>query len=487
MEALSQSQAVIEFEPDGTIITANKNFLDLMGYTLDEIRGAHHRLFVDEAEQASREYREFWERLRRGEFQVAQYRRLAKGGKEVWIEASYNPIAHRGGKPFKVVKYATDVTKQKQQFADLIGQIKAIHRSQAVIEFDLNGTILHANENFLATMGYTLDEIQGKHHSMFVLASDRDSPAYREFWAKLGRGEYQTAQYQRVGKGGKEVWIEASYNPIFDLSGKPFKIVKYATDLTKRKLEKLRIAQEFEQGVKSLVDTVSSSAGNMRDMAQTIAAAAESTLQKSATTAVKMGELSDSASIIAEQSDDASSMVEQAVADAKNASAQVSQIVGVARKIGDVARTIDDIAAQTHLLSLNATIEAARAGDYGMGFAVVAGEVKALAQQTASATKEIAQLAEGMRTSSGAIVEAIKLISEVITRVNDLSLSISGAMKEQSSATHVAEVDIQDVKTAAENSGHLSTGILEVSRALSTNASELQVRVDGFLHDVRAM
>ncbi len=236
MAAIGKSQAVIEFEMEGTVITANDNFLKVLGYTLDEIKGKHHSMFVDEAYRQSFDYKEFWAKLNRGEYQAAEYKRIGKGGKEVWIQASYNPILDANGKPFKVVKYATDVTAQKLVNSDFSGQMAAIRKSQAVIEFKMDGTVLDANENFLRTLGYALEEIKGRHHSMFIDEAYRQSSEYREFWAKLNRGEYQAAEYKRIGKGGKEVWIQASYNPIMDLNGKPFKVVKYATDVSAQKL-----------------------------------------------------------------------------------------------------------------------------------------------------------------------------------------------------------------------------------------------------------
>ncbi len=234
--AIGKSQAVIEFNMDGTVITANDNFLKALGYTLDEVKGRHHSMFVDEAYRQSADYKEFWAKLNRGEYQTAEYKRLGKGGREVWIQASYNPILDLNGRPFKVVKYATDVTQQKLLNADYQGQLAAIKKSQAVIEFNMDGTVITANDNFLNALGYTLEEIKGRHHSMFVDEAYRQSADYKEFWAKLNRGEYQAAEYKRLGKGGKEVWIQASYNPILDLNGKPFKVVKYATDVTREKL-----------------------------------------------------------------------------------------------------------------------------------------------------------------------------------------------------------------------------------------------------------
>ena len=244
--AISKSQAVIEFKMDGTIITANQNFLDALGYSLAEIQGKHHSMFVAPAMRDSAEYRAFWANLNRGEFQAGEYKRIAKGGRGIWIQASYNPILDRSGKPIKVIKFATDITAQKVRSMEDAGKISAIGRAQAVIEFNLDGTIIKANDNFLGALGYSLAEIQGKHHSMFVAPAERDSSAYREFWASLNRGEFQSAEYKRPGKGGKEIWILASYNPILDDAGKPFKVVKFASDVTEQKLKTANFAGQIE-------------------------------------------------------------------------------------------------------------------------------------------------------------------------------------------------------------------------------------------------
>jgi methyl-accepting chemotaxis protein len=244
--AISKSQAVIEFETDGTIIAANKNFLDALGYRLDEIKGKHHSMLVAPEIRESTEYRAFWANLNRGEYQAGEYKRIGKDGKEVWIQASYNPILDSSGKPDKVIKFASDVTAQKIHSMGDAGKIAAIGRAQAVIEFNLDGTIVTANENFLSALGYSLAEIQGKHHSMFVTSADRETSAYREFWASLGRGEFQSGEYKRIGKGGKEVWILASYNPILDDAGKPFKVVKFASDVSEQKLKTANFAGQIE-------------------------------------------------------------------------------------------------------------------------------------------------------------------------------------------------------------------------------------------------
>jgi methyl-accepting chemotaxis protein len=233
--AINRSSAVIEFGLDGTILYANDNFLNAMGYAREEILGRHHSMFVDSGYRDGAEYRAFWEKLRRGDFDAGQYKRVAKGGREVWIQASYNPVLDARGKPTRIIKFATDITEQKLKAADYQGQQQAVSKAQAVIEFQLDGTIITANENFLKTMGYSLEEIRGKHHAIFVDPAHRDSAEYRLFWEKLGRGDYDAGEYRRVGKGGAEVWIQASYNPILDMNGKPFKVVKYATDITAAK------------------------------------------------------------------------------------------------------------------------------------------------------------------------------------------------------------------------------------------------------------
>ena len=487
VDALNKSQAVIEFNLDGTIITANENFLRAMGYSLEEVKGGHHSMFVEPAYKDSADYRDFWAKLNRGEFQAAQYRRFGKGGKEIWIEASYNPILGRNGRPYKVVKFATDISAQKAKFADLQGKVEAIGRSQAVIEFELDGTIITANQNFLTVMGYRLEEIKGKHHSMFAEPAFAASAEYREFWAKLNRGEYQAAQYKRLGKGGKEVWIEASYNPILDANGKPCKVVKFATDLTKRKAQNLELARTFETGVKALVQVVSTSAGDMETTAQTLAAAAEQTSQQSSTVSAASDELSASVNEIARQITEATKVCGTAVDEARNSERMVGDLVSAGEKIGNVTQMITDIAGQTNLLALNATIEAARAGEAGKGFAVVASEVKSLANQTARATEEIEEQIRGIQGASQTTASAIQAIGQIISKISEINTSISGAVEEQSAATREVSVNINGVNQAAEDTGRSSTTVLSVARALTEQAGELEKKVDQFLVNVRAM
>src|SRR5207237_393056 len=394
--AISRSQAVIEFNMDGTIVTANDNFLNALGYSLPEIQGKHHSIFVAPEERDSAAYREFWAKLNRGEYQAAEYKRIGKGGKEVWIQASYNPVFDQNGKPFKVVKFATDVTAQKLRNADLAGQIAAIGKSQAVIEFELDGTVINANDNFLQALGYTLSEIKGRNHSMFVDPSERDSQAYRNFWAALNRGEYQAAEYKRIGKGGREVWIQASYNPILDLNGRPFKVVKYATDVTRQVL--VRMGNE-----------------RVRGMMESVAAGAEG-LNAS------IRESSEAMTKSRETAIGAADRVASADSQAKRLSEATQAMSGIVELIGNIT-------GQINLLALNATIESARAGDAGRGFAVVASEVKNLATQAKAATDKIGAEIAGLNGISSEVVNALNAIKAEIQNVSEYVTSTAAAVE----------------------------------------------------------
>ena len=415
ISAVNRSQAVIEFNLDGTIVTANDNFLKAMGYTLAEIQGKHHSMFVEQAERDSAAYREFWAALNRGEYQAKEYKRIGKGGREVWILASYNPILDERGRPFGVVKFATDVTAQKLKTADSAGQLAAIGKSQAVIEFNLDGTIIDANDNFLHALGYTLAEIKGRHHSMFVEPSERDGGAYREFWAKLNRGEYQAGEYKRIGKGGREVYIQASYNPILDLNGKPFKVVKYASDVTRQVL--VRMGNERVRG---MMETVAAGAEELNASVREISAA----MVKSRETALG------------------------AVERVTSADSQAKRLSDAAQAMSGIAQMIGDITGQINLLALNATIESARAGEAGRGFAVVASEVKNLANQAKQATDKIGTEIGSLNGISGDVVAALNEIKRAIQDVSEYVTSTAAAVEEQSTVTGEMSSNMQ--RAAAE-------------------------------------
>ncbi|NVN85652.1 MAG: PAS domain-containing protein [Rhodopseudomonas sp.] len=422
IQAIGRAQAVIEFAMDGTILTANENFLTTLGYTLAEIKGKHHSMFVEPALRDGAAYRDFWASLNRGDYLAAEYKRIGKGGKEVWILASYNPILDDRGKPFKVVKFATDVTEQKLATADLAGQIAAIGKSQAVIEFNIDGTIISANDNFLHALGYSLGEIKGRHHSMFVDPAERDTPAYREFWAALGRGQYQAAEYKRIGKGGREIWIQASYNPILDLNGKPFKVVKYATDTTRQVLTRM---------------------GNerVRGMMESVAAGAE--------------ELNASVREISEAMTKSRQTALSAVSEVEAADTQAQRLNDAAQAMSGIVELIGHITGQINLLALNATIESARAGEAGRGFAVVASEVKNLANQAKQATDKIGQEIENLNGISGDVVGALNKIKTAIQNVSEYVTTTAAAVEEQSTVT--AEMS-SSMQRAASEAAAISNG-----------------------------
>jgi methyl-accepting chemotaxis protein len=461
LDALSKSQAVIEFELDGTIITANENFLKALGYKLDEIQGKHHSMFVEPAHKESAEYREFWDSLGKGHFQTGEFKRLAKGGRSIWIQASYNPLLGRNGQPYKVVKFASDITAEKVRAADHEGQINAIHKSQAVIEFNLDGTIIVANENFTQTVGYSLAEIQGKHHGMFMPAAMRDSSEYRSFWDRLRNGEYQAGEFERAGKGGKRIFLQASYNPIVDANGKLCKVVKFASDITdtvERRIHRSEVQKVIDADLGNITDAVSST------NSQAAAAAAASTQTAGNMQAVASGaeELAASVSEISRQAADALSISTKAVEQANETNQIVSGLAQAAQKIGDVVKLINNIAEQTNLLALNATIEAARAGEAGRGFAVVASEVKSLATQTSKATDEISgQIAE-VQNSTTSAVAVIEAIGQTITRINEISAAIAASVEEQASVTQNISENMQ---VAAKGVSDINSSMTEIANA----------------------
>ena len=464
LEAIGRSQAVIEFALDGTIITANANFCSLMGYALAEIQGRQHSLFVEPGFDKSPTYTAFWEDLRQGAFKADEFKRIAKGGREVWIQGSYNPVMDRGGRPFKVVKIATDITEQKLRSADYAGQLEAIGKSQAVIEFGLDGTIITANQNFCAAMGYALKEIQGKHHSMFVESGTDRTPAYKAFWDGLRRGEFRADEFKRIGKGGKAVWIQASYNPILDPSGRPFKVVKYAIDVTAtvlRRQETERVGRLVDSALDNIVEAVSKT-NQQSAMAASAAVETSSTVQAVASAA---NQFDASSQEIAKSMSASQAAVERTMTETRAADHATQALAKATEAMNGIVEIIQTIAGQINLLALNATIESARAGEAGKGFAVVATEVKNLANQVAAAIGQISSEIANVQTVSGDVVQRLQFIQQGVSSVQESVTVVASAIEEQAAASQEITGNMQNASQAVDE---ISASLEQINVSVGT-------------------
>ena len=663
-EVVDKVQAVAEFELDGTVITANEKFLKSMGYSLEEVKGQHHRLFCEAAYAESPDYQAFWAKLNRGESDSGVYRRMAKGNKDVWIQASYVPMLGAGDNPVKVVVLGTDVTAQQREVEDLRDELRvrvdimnttsivseadlkgdivsindkflqiskypknelvghghnttrhpdmpkevfkqmwatigrgqifrgvvknrakdgtpyyvdaviapfidkrtgkprkylgvryditeqeiarqnmqgvmdSIDRAYATIEFNLDGTIIKANDNFLKTLGYTVDEIKGQHHRMFCDSAYTSTGEYSAFWQKLNRGEFDAGIYRRIGKGGKEVWIQASYNPVKDEMGRPFKVVKFATDITAQKKAQAELEScmgEAQQSLAALAegDLTQEMQGTYQGELEKIKASVNGALAnltqtmtsvRSAVEAVTSGSeeitkgnedlsqrTSEQASALEETSASMEEMTSTVKQNADNAK-QANQLAIAARdtadkggsvtkkavdamgeinksskKIADIITVIDEIAFQTNLLALNAAVEAARAGEHGRGFAVVAAEVRNLAQRSATAAKEIKGLInesiQRVNDGSELVNQSGKTLEEIVSsvkRVTDIIAEISAASQEQASGIDQVNKAILSMDETTQQNAALVEETTSAAQSMKEQAKALMQQVEVF-------
>ncbi len=467
LSAIHRSTAVIHFALDGTIVDANELFIGVVGYTREELRGRHHRMLVDSATQNSPQYAEFWQRLRRGECVTGRFKRIAKGGRVIWLEASYNPVLDANGEVCRVVKFATDITEQRMKDAEYRGESEAIGRSQAVIHLGLDGTIQWANALFLQTVRYSLAEIAGKHHSMFVEPGMRQSTDYLDFWKQLNLGLPQAGQFKRVAKDGTTIWLNATYTPILNDDGVPVKVVKFATDVSGL------VAQKAQQGlVDTTLDTIIDAVVNVGRQSEIGAEALRQTVTTIHAVAAATDELDASITAIVASMDTSKDAVRHVVQESTAANDSTTRLSHKITLMNDIVRLIKKVAEQINLLSLNASIEAARAGAAGRGFAVVATEIKSLADQVASASTTIEHEISEVQTTSTAVVRALGAIHAAVDNVQAAVTSTAAAVEAQSTVTRQIATNMKVAATSVTSIDTSLTDILGLVTAANASARD---------------
>lgn len=537
LTAIDRSMAVIEFDKSGNIITANDLFLQTTGYALSEIQGKHHQMFVPQKKRGTKEYQQFWHALGKGEFKQNKYLRVSKQGDYIWLQASYNPILDENGQVIKVVKFATDITAQTNRNIDLENQFIAINRALAVIEFDLNGTILNANDNFLNTVGYSAAEIVGQHHSNFVSDDEKNSAEYKAFWEKLKRGEYISGTFKRFDKQGKVIWLEAAYNAILDAEGNPYKVVKYAMDVSNNDLTKsltaavnecitvlaaiadgdltVRVEGDYEGNLATLKSSINETVSQLTDLIGSIKEVANTVygevkqveqgsldlnerVQRQAAaleeTSATMEQINASVQNNNKNAQDVTQLSEKVQGQATEGSSIMHQTIEAmssieesSQRIHDIVSLIDSIAFQTNLLALNAAVEAARAGEHGRGFAVVAGEVRSLAQKAADAAKDIKLLIEEstQRVQQGSKLashsgQTLEEMTASIKQVHQMMIQIGQASQEQEEGVSQVNTAIGDLDSTTQQNAAMVEETAASAEAMKHQSEQLLTIVGKF-------
>jgi len=466
MAALAATQTMIVFRLDGTIVEANDLFLAAMGYRREEVVGRHHSMFLYRQDAGSADYRAFWDHLRAGEPHSGEFARARKDGTLVWLQGSYFPV-RRHGRLAEVVKFATDATARVSEAAETRAQIAAIDRSQAVIQFALDGRIVAANKKFLDATGYAKAELVGQHHAVLVQPAEREGAEYRHFWDRLRAGEYVAGEFKRLAHDGREIWLQATYNPILDPMGKPARVLKLAADITA-----LVAGRDRGRGLARSIDAeLRAIGGSMATITEQAAGSATAAAQGSANVqAVAAGaeELAASITEISSRMSEAAAITARAVEQARTTDATIGALARATGQIEQIVQLITSIASQTNLLALNATIEAARAGEAGRGFAVVANKVKTLAEQTRKATENVAEQIAGIQAETGRAVAAIRDISATIGAIAEIAGVTAAAVEEQNAVTRDMSSNMQTASGAVTTIRDGSDRIAEAIGAANT-------------------